>query len=98
MPWATYLSVYVVAGAIACIAGYQRLPITGYRGLLVATLTAGAAHAANMLGPPGWLLGPLAVAGVITLMAWSEACDGEPPGLPQFKEAAIRLWRWDAPS
>jgi len=95
MAWPTYLSLYVVAGAIACLAGYHRLPLAGYRALLALTVAGSAVHFMLMLGPAGWVIAPLALAGVITLMAWSDSPEGESPDVAALTRAAVRLWRGD---
>lgn len=95
MAWPTYLSLYVVAGAIACLAGYHRLPLAGYRALLALTVAGSAVHFMLMLGPAGWMIAPLALAGVITLMAWSDSPEGESPDIEALARAAVRLWRGD---
>lgn len=93
MAWPTYLSLYVVAGAIACLAGYHRLPLAGYRALLALTVAGSAVHFMLMLGPAGWVMAPLALAGVVTLMAWGSSQGQPAPNLTTLRRAAIRLWR-----
>src|SRR5690554_594834 len=89
-----YLSLAVALGALACLFGYQRLPRPIYRLTLVTTAIAATTKFTEMLGPIGWIIGPMAVLGVVTLMAMrEELAHGGPCGLSELVGSARRLWR-----